>query len=84
MSYVLLYRQQAGTPEVLAMYATRGAARRAMRVSNRNAGWSRSTRTWTSWTEMEWGEREGVYDYAPYVIMTAGDYTRKYVEVAAC
>lgn len=82
--YVLLNRN-ALYPTVLQRYTTEAAARRGMRASNRNAGYSkRISRMWTASWELEWCYRDdgGLPNTGPYVIMREWDYNRKYVDLS--
>ena len=88
MTWVLLNRKEAGRPTILRRYNDRKGALIGMRASNRNAGWTRTTRTHSAHTEMEWGmefcaRSNGlpVYDYGPYVIMNEHVYNQKYAVV---
>lgn len=83
MSYVLIFRNQAGRPDILARYKTHKGAVIGMRASNRNAGWTRISLCGTAHLEMEWCARSNglpVYDYAPYGIMHEHIYNQKYLK----
>jgi hypothetical protein len=81
MAYVLIHRREFGTPTVLKRYSSHGAARCGLRISNRNAGWTRITRSFAGVTELEWCARDNglpVYNYGPYVIMGEAAYSNIY------
>lgn len=80
MAFVLFHRKEKGTPHVLRRYETLTGALIGMRVSNRQAGWTRrATRCYTNQTHMEWCRNELIeYDYGPYVVMYERDYEDRY------
>ena len=66
--WILFHRT---TAEKIAEYASLPGARCGMRVSNRNAGWSRGSRCATGLTETEWCYRTDntdQWEYGPYAI----------------
>ncbi len=68
--WILFHRT---TAEKIAEYQTQSAARRGMRVSNRNAGWTRGSRCFTGIIETEWCHAVGntdQWEYGPYAIAT--------------
>ena len=78
MSYVLINRHQQGVKEALRVYTTYKGALIGMRASNRNAGWTRSSRCYLGYCAQEWGhDAAGDYDYAPYAIMESYDYLKR-------
>lgn len=75
MAYVLINRNQKGRQEAIRIYDTYKGALIGMRVSNRNAGWTRSSRCYLGRCAMEWGhDAAGDYEYAPYAIMHEFDH----------
>ena len=77
--FVLIHRKEKGTPHVLRRYETLRGALTGMRVSNRNAGWMRTTRCYAIRTHMEWCHNDrSEYDYGPYVVMYERDYEDRY------
>lgn len=82
MAYVLYNRNEEGTPHVIKRYETHRGAMIGMRVSNRNAGWARTSLTSNGIYEQEWCVRKhnglSVYDYAPYVIAAEYRFEEKY------
>ena len=81
MTYVLINRNEKGTPTILKRYKDRKGALIGMRASNRNAGWTRISLARGGICEMEWAAKSNglpVYDYAPYVIANEVYYIEKY------
>ena len=81
MTYVLINRNEKGTPSILKRYTSRKGALIGTRASNRNAGWTRISLGRGGICEMEWAAKSNglpVYDYAPYVITNEQYYNDKY------
>lgn len=81
MSYVLFARCEEGTPTVLKEYSTLKGALHGLRVSNRDAGWARSSRCSTGTRHEEWCARSNgtpVYGTGPYAVMNRVDFENHY------
>lgn len=69
--------------ELIKIYDTERGARNGMRISNRNAGWERLSRSWTNGYEMEWCRNTNgmfapihTYGHAPYGIIPYANFDR--------
>lgn len=81
MTYVLINRNEKGTPNIIKRYRDRKGALIGMRAANRNAGWTRISLASGGIVEMEWCAKSNglpVYDYAPYVIANEYQFEEKY------
>lgn len=81
MTYVLINRNEQGTPTILKRYKDRKGALIGMRASNRNAGWTRVSLCSAGIGLVEWAAKSNglpVYDYAPYMIAPQHTYSMKY------
>lgn len=71
MSYILFHLKSG---VALREYNSESVARRVMRQYNRNAGWSRISRSWSGHVELEWCAKSNglpVYKNGPYAICPA-------------
>ena len=66
--YMVLFHVATG--EIVKWYDSEAGARTGMRVSNKNAGWERKSRSWTAGAEFEWCHslHDDKWDYGPYAI----------------
>ena len=80
MTYVLFHRLSTCQ---IRCYHTLADARRGMRTSNRNAGWTRITRVNNNGSELEWcvptKDTNAEGDFGPYAIATAENYNQHVV-----
>ena len=82
MAYVLINRHQQGRQEAIRTYGTYRGALIGMRASNRNAGWTRSSRCYLGRCAMVWGHTDtGDWEYAPYAIMHEFDHKMRHQTV---
>ena len=80
MTYILFHTQ---STQQIRCYHTLANARRGMRTSNRNAGWTRITRVTNNGSELEWcvptTDTDAEGGFGPYAIATVENYSQHVV-----